>query len=294
MPLSPQSANYTDNENQHAPQVMEAQTAGRQLASTPELLEMILLQLPVVDILLAQRVNKTWQATIANSPKLQRALFFRPVDDPVVSNFCRPATVDCEARGWCITRDRGSCERGEHHYPPVWQVANRPTKSYDAVFINPFIFRVAPALCPWGVIGPNEVPFETADATKKRERRLSGSAIRPEASWRKMLLTQPPMLEAFVHHERAQHWHFLAAGDRKSGITIAEHHRQTDLFKQRVYRIHGDHRFMCGNAWITGIRSFAGVAPITWPQAIAADVLGEVEEVEEGGRGERQERDVKK
>ncbi|KAK4695762.1 hypothetical protein P7C71_g2045, partial [Lecanoromycetidae sp. Uapishka_2] len=42
----------------------------------PEILEMILVQLPERDLLLDQRVNKTWQGVIKTSPQLQRKLFF--------------------------------------------------------------------------------------------------------------------------------------------------------------------------------------------------------------------------
>ncbi|KAF2207775.1 hypothetical protein CERZMDRAFT_102040 [Cercospora zeae-maydis SCOH1-5] len=44
----------------------------------PELLERILLSLPMKDLLLDQRVSKYWKALIKNSPKLQQALFYRP------------------------------------------------------------------------------------------------------------------------------------------------------------------------------------------------------------------------
>lgn len=44
----------------------------------PELLEAILLKLPQRDILLAQRVSKTWLATITSSLALQQALSFQP------------------------------------------------------------------------------------------------------------------------------------------------------------------------------------------------------------------------
>lgn len=41
----------------------------------PELLEMIILELPPHDILLAQRTSKTWNAAIAKSLRIQRKLF---------------------------------------------------------------------------------------------------------------------------------------------------------------------------------------------------------------------------
>ena len=48
--------------------------------NTAELLESILHNLPTKDLLLAQRVCRQWKQAIERSPKLQRALFFLPVE----------------------------------------------------------------------------------------------------------------------------------------------------------------------------------------------------------------------
>ena len=45
--------------------------------TTPELLQSILIQLPVRDLLLIQRVSRTFKSLIESSPAIQRALFFR-------------------------------------------------------------------------------------------------------------------------------------------------------------------------------------------------------------------------
>ncbi|EME40974.1 hypothetical protein DOTSEDRAFT_56035 [Dothistroma septosporum NZE10] len=45
--------------------------------NTPELLENILLRVPMKDLLLSQRVNKQFKATIDGSGELQQALFFQ-------------------------------------------------------------------------------------------------------------------------------------------------------------------------------------------------------------------------
>ncbi|KAK5699477.1 hypothetical protein LTR97_005605 [Elasticomyces elasticus] len=49
----------------------------QQVLDLPELLENILIQLPIRDLLFAQKVCKDWQQAIAASPKIQEALFFR-------------------------------------------------------------------------------------------------------------------------------------------------------------------------------------------------------------------------
>ena len=46
---------------------------------TAELLEEILLAMPIEDLLRAQAVSSTWKAAMNNSVRIQRALFFRPI-----------------------------------------------------------------------------------------------------------------------------------------------------------------------------------------------------------------------
>lgn len=53
-------------------------SAIEQVLRTTELLESVLLGLPLVDVLLAQMVSKQWQATIVGSLALQKALCFAP------------------------------------------------------------------------------------------------------------------------------------------------------------------------------------------------------------------------
>lgn len=48
-----------------------------QVFAIPELLEMILLRLPELDLLLSQRVNTTWRSLTKTSPHLQRKLFYK-------------------------------------------------------------------------------------------------------------------------------------------------------------------------------------------------------------------------
>lgn len=54
-------------------------TAEVQALAIPEILESILLQLPLLDLLVnAQRVSHTWKRTIDSSPAIQQVLFFQP------------------------------------------------------------------------------------------------------------------------------------------------------------------------------------------------------------------------
>lgn len=55
-----------------------ASNAVDKVFNTPELLEAILIDLDIKTILLSQRVNRTFNATIAGSIKLRRKLYFEP------------------------------------------------------------------------------------------------------------------------------------------------------------------------------------------------------------------------
>jgi hypothetical protein len=56
--------------------------AGDRLAKIPELVEIILLHLPVRDLLLAQRVSTAFKSVIDKSQPIQRALFMLPETVP--------------------------------------------------------------------------------------------------------------------------------------------------------------------------------------------------------------------
>ncbi|KAJ7268082.1 hypothetical protein B0H12DRAFT_1320651 [Mycena haematopus] len=84
-------------------------TAQDQVIATPELLELILAQLPTRDLLVsASVVSKTWQAT-TRTPTLQRTLFFlpnpssEPVQNPLLAELFHPfftVNSDCVSRTW--------------------------------------------------------------------------------------------------------------------------------------------------------------------------------------------------
>ncbi|KAK5686551.1 hypothetical protein LTS10_002671 [Elasticomyces elasticus] len=68
----------------------------QQVLALPELLEHILLRLPMQDLLFAQKVCKDWQQAIAVSPKIQEALFLRQervANGPFVNDDHKDATA---------------------------------------------------------------------------------------------------------------------------------------------------------------------------------------------------------
>jgi hypothetical protein len=68
-----------------------------------ELLELVLLAVPVKDVLVLQRVCKDWQAAIEGSTRIQQALFRRPVSEVLQSP---PGHLDVTKAGTKSFRSR--------------------------------------------------------------------------------------------------------------------------------------------------------------------------------------------
>ncbi|EME42581.1 hypothetical protein DOTSEDRAFT_81418 [Dothistroma septosporum NZE10] len=165
--------------------------AKRQPASTRtfninEILEMVLLKLPTRDLLLSQRVCRTWRNTSVLSTHIRRALFLEPAPCGDISY------ID-----WRLD-DRGyysssvcNLHLGEHlrgpdktsppqRYPAHWGKTRGDASEYR-IFVNPLLTPIFPVLSETGVY------FEETLED------LSAAVKRPEASWRGMTITQPPI-----------------------------------------------------------------------------------------------------
>ncbi|KAK0664965.1 hypothetical protein DIS24_g282 [Lasiodiplodia hormozganensis] len=138
-----------------------------EVLETPELLEHILAQLPMRDLLLAQQVCRRFNSIIASSPTLQQALFFRP----------RPATATPKPSSIKLLHYPGdepvaeTWERNPLLASAFWPWFDRstPKSRFSAPFWDPDIFSTLP-------LADEQTRF---------------AFLRPEASWRRMLLTQP-------------------------------------------------------------------------------------------------------
>lgn len=98
-----------------------------QVFETYELLEDILLRLPLRQLLLAQKVNKKFHTLVHDSPRIKRALFLEPTAKSFVVREREFIPGTPNARTW-------PSKLGT--YRPVWKLegaAERP-----AVIINPF------------------------------------------------------------------------------------------------------------------------------------------------------------
>ncbi|OCK73612.1 hypothetical protein K432DRAFT_430496 [Lepidopterella palustris CBS 459.81] len=173
-------------------------TAQTRVLSTPELLEIILLALDTRSLLLAQRISTHFLAVITLSPRIQHKLFFRPrpVSSKLFPHHISPSPSPSTETSWILNPLLAL------HFP-LFFLPKHPSSWYDLPTYDSF------GLLPW------------AESEELRER-----FMRPEASWRRMLVTQPPSTRLGVvktvssrGRERGVAGWVEAEGDR--GVTMA-------------------------------------------------------------------------
>ncbi|KAK5714981.1 hypothetical protein LTR15_010397 [Elasticomyces elasticus] len=120
----------------------------------PELVEIILLQLPMKDLLLSQRVCKTWKAVVESSSGIQKALFFTAGNQQTTVAADRPKT------------------NAYIGYPCICYSC---TKTRTSKTLNPLLFT---SIRDDGRVTGLEL--------------LVDKDLHPQASCRRMLLSQPP------------------------------------------------------------------------------------------------------
>lgn len=207
--------------------------------AVPELVEQVLLQLSLKDILLAQRVSRAWQTIIAKSLSIQKALFFRPVDPlpPKLAEVWTAYYWKCADAAECTASGPG-LERAVERGITRWAKKSSSKRQYR-IFVNPIL-----------VVGrnPSYQPYFHEGAMMTSESKISESERwrRPEASWRKMLLTQPPLTHVLVDHAVSSHWHLVEASRETSGLTLEELYDSTAPFGGTVRAIWGDEDFGLG------------------------------------------------
>ncbi|KAK3707069.1 hypothetical protein LTR37_012401 [Vermiconidia calcicola] len=141
-------------------------STAEQLFCVTELLEQILLHAELRDILLSQRVAKSWRATVQGSARLKQALFFEPVSGPRLVHQWSPFGIF--AKRWCsIDTDQ-----------PV---------DFEPL-LDPLLDKMLREMAALRREGPF-IPCGGLDVS------LGQQYHYPEASWKRMLLTQPPVAE---------------------------------------------------------------------------------------------------
>jgi hypothetical protein len=190
--------------------------------ATTEVLAVILFHLPPQDLLVAApRVSKHWQSTIAACPHLQRALFFLPSPS-------RPA-----GRPFCPT----------------------PNPLLAAPF-RPFLSAGAPELSMEGLLRCG-LPIADASDGRRRHRAFA----RAGASWRRMLVSQPPPRVVGCSLETPR-WAYTAP-PRRRVLELPDGLRMGQLWDAAYSAIWGDCAPERGRRWfasqIGGEKCEAGI-----------------------------------
>ncbi|KAI5458295.1 hypothetical protein BGZ63DRAFT_393061 [Mariannaea sp. PMI_226] len=136
----------------------------------PELLETIISCLDMVTILVSvSRVSKHWSSVVANSPKIQQKLYFRPTFRPFSSQNPQPNSLLIERFGDVFFDLDGETTR---------------TRCADSFLRLPW--------APPGVWGKWGDPWKQGTLDKLEPEELQRCFTRRGASWRQMLVSQPP------------------------------------------------------------------------------------------------------
>ena len=176
----------------------QTKSAVQQVLSTPELVEIILSQLSFCDLLVsAQRVNRSFNAVIGRSLSIQRALFFLPSTkqtEPQPCPLLRASSftrfVDRRVEDW-VEVQRNLQKQGKTEYFNEW---------LDVTGLKPYNYK-------------------TASSARK------AAVDRVDASWRKMLVIQPPIKE--VNIDSRDGWivseDWLRMGDLHKSVITCRH-----------------------------------------------------------------------
>lgn len=190
------------------------------------------MSLPLSDILLAHRVDRIWKHVIDTSPQLQRALFLAPATDSTMA-----LIGDIGEVYKCLSRDQCSVRNETHKSKSagkrLWRFNDTHKVFRGKPILNPLVHKYLPALSAFNF---------GHETWKWKGLRLNGRLLRPQASWRRMLFSQPPVQELIVAHDCANHSHLLRASDATRGVTISEVHAHTAILGGELQKVQGIRR----------------------------------------------------
>ncbi|KAI9708360.1 MAG: hypothetical protein M1820_004064 [Bogoriella megaspora] len=164
-----------------------SQTKTVDVFAIPELLEMMLLLVPMKDVLLSQRVCRHWKAVIDSSIQLQQHLFFVPCGDPVclLRRSSRISKSKASFCGWVSSTSGDVSAKGVGTVSKEHEDDRQITVRINPACLNRFY--------PEQDGRPSYYCFKTCF--------FKGPEAGSNASWRRMLLTQPPVakLTTYIH-----------------------------------------------------------------------------------------------
>ena len=179
--------------------------AASEVLRLPELLEIILLHLPQREILLAQRVSRSFRESVEGSIRLQRALFFAP-DYKLEGR---------ESNAYSATSRPGEKPENNRLLLRAFP-ANYPTVSLVIMHEAPTANEL-----DLGRRGSEHRSWDVCVSLPADKLPICSEAVSyPEASWRKMLLCQPPC--STLHLARRYQKSTRPAITRDGGITMGD------------------------------------------------------------------------
>lgn len=231
------------------------QPARLKFEAIPELLELMLLQLPLRDILVFQRVCKRWQAVIVDSLSIQKGLFLRPTKDVQlrVVETRGVKAANCTSSDDCDVLTVHLWPAVPHVYHagthPPWLESALPSSmdsdirwAKDESDSQEYRIVVNPLLDveePW-----NQEYF--SESLRVRDKFSRPAYRRAKASWKNMLFAQPPLQEVMIRHGDLAHWHLIKARPGQQGLTLGDLHRSKKTFDSTIRAIWGEDGFSRG------------------------------------------------
>ena len=175
--------------------------AQKTMLETTELREAILLQLPCKDLLLAQRVCRTWQITIRDSVQLQKALFLTPSKPILEGSEDGGDYTDGEARysdfqNSTIRFYPEKCTGVPVTHLRLWTNGNicSINTPHARAEINPMLDRLLPKTSEKGW-QDTSIEHRSRHYVKINSNPAFNYS---EASWRKMLVSDPPVKRLYL------------------------------------------------------------------------------------------------
>ncbi|KAF2163199.1 hypothetical protein M409DRAFT_68520 [Zasmidium cellare ATCC 36951] len=197
----------------HTLPLQDEQSAASRVFNIPELLETILLNLSIKDLLLSQRTSRSFRYTVAGSIRLRRKLFFEP--DWNLEGRLFDAYASHNRPGRKPENNRLLLRAFPGCYPTITLVIVSDGASSEGGLtqstLSGGIARHGSEQWSWDVC----ISFP---ADKKPN--CSPAVDYPEASWRKMFLSQPPCQSLYL----VRRWQRSKkpAMVREAGITMGD------------------------------------------------------------------------
>jgi hypothetical protein len=170
-------------------------TARHRAFAATELAEAIFLELSMSDILCGViQTCKSWNTVVEKSTKLQQALFFKPIA-------IKPLQYSFEKKGWVMPGTEAKYKVYEH---PLLAKLNSLALDMHVTRSLAGDLRMSPEI--------------VLDAVKKRAHPASKAMHRANASWRRALVSQPPIID--VYSDGNGESHLIARNE--SGVVMGD------------------------------------------------------------------------